>query len=91
MGMINLSDEEEEEEEAGEEEHRSEEEETSLHLDSEQVFKSGATTPPGKSLGFDPSLKLKPTCTITLRKDSIFTSVDTKRGQGIIRVIVTFF
>ena len=42
VGMINLSDEEEEEEM------------TSMHLDSEQVFKSGATTPPG---GADDSMR----------------------------------
>ncbi len=48
VGMVNLEDEEEEEEE--------DEDETSMHIDSETAFKSGATTPPGGD-GADSSLR----------------------------------
>lgn len=56
VGMINLSDE-DEDDERGLDEDKSEEDETSLHLDSEAVFKSGATTPPGGGNGEDDSMR----------------------------------
>ena len=57
VGMINLSD--EDDDEVGLDEEKSEEDETSLHLDSEAVFKSGATTPPegGGNGGEDDSMR----------------------------------
>ena len=58
VGMINLSDEDDDGDERGLDEEKSEEEdETSLHLDSEAVFKSGATTPPGGGNEEDDSMR----------------------------------
>ena len=60
LGMINLSDEDDEGDERGTDEDKSvekSEDETSLHLDSEAVFKSGATTPPEGGGNEDDSMR----------------------------------